>query len=74
MQVDVKACGSVHKGMPHKYYHGKTGIVYNVTARAVRTERGVRSARTRLRPPSRRHRRPCSRPPCHSPSRRSALS
>ena len=42
LQVDVKACGSVHKGMPHKYYHGKTGIVYNVTARAVRTERGVR--------------------------------
>jgi len=37
LQVDVKACGSVHKGMPHKYYHGKTGIVYNVTARAVRT-------------------------------------
>ena len=23
--VDIKAQGSVHKGMPHKYYHGKTG-------------------------------------------------
>ena len=31
-------CGSVHKGMPHKYYHGKTGIVYNVTKRAVGVE------------------------------------
>ncbi|KIM62303.1 hypothetical protein SCLCIDRAFT_119842, partial [Scleroderma citrinum Foug A] len=23
------------KGMPHKYYHGRTGIVYNVTPHAV---------------------------------------
>jgi large subunit ribosomal protein L21e len=36
--VDVKANGSVHKGMPHKFYHGKTGIVYNVTKRAVGVE------------------------------------
>merc|ERR1712100_352271 len=27
--------GSIHKGMPHKYYHGKTGRVFNVTAHAV---------------------------------------
>lgn len=33
--VDVKANGSIHKGMPHKFYHGKTGVVYNVTKRAV---------------------------------------
>ncbi|KAK9450899.1 60S ribosomal protein eL21 [Limtongia smithiae] len=33
--VDIKANGSVQKGMPHKYYHGKTGIVYNVTKSAV---------------------------------------
>eukprot|EP00122_Pirum_gemmata_P002131 Pgem_evm1s1929 len=33
--VDIKANSSIHKGMPHKYYHGKTGIVYNVTRRAV---------------------------------------
>jgi large subunit ribosomal protein L21e len=29
--VDVVADPSVRKGMPHKYYHGKTGIVWNVT-------------------------------------------
>lgn len=33
--VDVLADGSIHKGMPHKYYHGKTGRVFNVTAHAV---------------------------------------
>lgn len=33
--VDVKANAAVQKGMPHKYYHGKTGIVYNVTKSAV---------------------------------------
>ena len=33
--VDVIADGSIHKGMPHKFYHGKTGRVYNVTGRAV---------------------------------------
>ncbi len=33
--VDIKGNGSIHKGMPHKYYHGRTGIVWNVTPRAV---------------------------------------
>eukprot|EP00051_Salpingoeca_urceolata_P026128 m.476179 g.476179 ORF g.476179 m.476179 type:complete len:161 (+) comp20460_c0_seq1:69-551(+) len=33
--VDIKGNGAIHKGMPHKVYHGKTGVVYNVTARAV---------------------------------------
>merc|ERR1711939_31081 len=33
--VDVIVDGSIHKGMPHKYYHGKTGRVYNVTGHAV---------------------------------------
>lgn len=33
--VDIKANGSIHKGMPHKYYHGKTGVVYNVTKSSV---------------------------------------
>eukprot|EP01115_Flamella_aegyptia_P013131 TRINITY_DN6846_c0_g1_i1.p1 TRINITY_DN6846_c0_g1~~TRINITY_DN6846_c0_g1_i1.p1 ORF type:complete len:162 (-),score=26.17 TRINITY_DN6846_c0_g1_i1:79-564(-) len=36
--VDIKADSSIHKGMPHKYYHGKTGIVWNVTPRAVGVE------------------------------------
>ncbi|OWA53126.1 60S ribosomal protein L21 [Hypsibius exemplaris] len=33
--VDVKGNGSIQKGMPHKFYHGKTGRVYNVTKRSV---------------------------------------
>lgn len=33
--VDIKANGSIQKGMPHKYYHGKTGIVYNITRSSV---------------------------------------
>jgi|Transcript_132908 large subunit ribosomal protein L21e len=33
--VDVVAHGAVHKGMPHKFFHGRTGVVYNVTRRAV---------------------------------------
>lgn len=36
--VDIVANASVHKGMPHKYYHGRTGIVYNVAKRAVGVE------------------------------------
>ena len=26
--------GAIHKGMPYKVYHGKTGRVFNVTKRA----------------------------------------
>ncbi|VEU21236.1 DEKNAAC102128 [Brettanomyces naardenensis] len=33
--VDIKVNGSIHDGMPFKFYHGKTGIVYNVTKSAV---------------------------------------
>lgn len=33
--VDIKANGSIQKGMPHKVYQGKTGIVFNVTKSAV---------------------------------------
>jgi len=33
--VDIKGHGAVQKGMPYKYYHGKTGRVYNVTPRAL---------------------------------------
>lgn len=36
--VDVVANGAVHKGMPHKYYHGRTGIVFNVSKRAIGVE------------------------------------
>ena len=33
--VDVIANGSIHRGMPHKFYHGKTGRVFNVSQHAV---------------------------------------
>mmetsp|Transcript_5648 Transcript_5648/g.4048 ORF Transcript_5648/g.4048 Transcript_5648/m.4048 type:complete len:161 (-) Transcript_5648:154-636(-) len=33
--VDIKVDPSIHKGMPFKYYHGRTGVVFNVTKRAV---------------------------------------
>ena len=33
--VDIITDGSIHKGMPHKFYHGKTGRVFNVTQHAV---------------------------------------
>merc|ERR1719453_856381 len=36
--VDVKVNSAIHKGMPYKYYHGKTGRVFNVTPRAVGVE------------------------------------
>ena len=33
--VDVVGTGNIHKGMPHKFYHGKTGRIWNVSPRAV---------------------------------------
>nr|CAG4642146.1 EOG090X0GT4 [Eurycercus lamellatus] len=33
--VDIKGNGAFQKGMPFKYYHGKTGRVFNVTQHAV---------------------------------------
>ncbi|KAK3372437.1 ribosomal protein L21e-domain-containing protein [Podospora didyma] len=33
--VDIKVNGAVQKGMAHKVYHGKTGVIYNVTKSAV---------------------------------------
>eukprot|EP00300_Choanocystis_sp_HF-7_P027040 c32103_g1_i1.p2 GENE.c32103_g1_i1~~c32103_g1_i1.p2 ORF type:complete len:160 (+),score=39.41 c32103_g1_i1:36-515(+) len=36
--IDINVNGAIHKGMPHKYYQGKTGRVFNVTKRAVGVE------------------------------------
>jgi len=36
--VDVVADSRQQKGMPHKYYHGRTGKVWNVTKRAIGVE------------------------------------
>ena len=33
--VDIFANPTIHKGMPHKFYHGRTGIVFNVTKSAI---------------------------------------
>jgi large subunit ribosomal protein L21e len=33
--VDIVVNGAIHKGMPYKYYHGKTGRVFNVNPRSV---------------------------------------
>ena len=36
--VDLRGDGAVQKGMPHKFYHGKTGRVWNITKRAIGVE------------------------------------
>jgi large subunit ribosomal protein L21e len=36
--VDIKVDASVHKGMPFKFYHGRTGVVFNVNKRAIGVE------------------------------------
>mmetsp|Transcript_10927 Transcript_10927/g.11347 ORF Transcript_10927/g.11347 Transcript_10927/m.11347 type:complete len:160 (-) Transcript_10927:64-543(-) len=33
--VDIKVDSSVHKGMPFKFYHGRTGVVFNINKRAI---------------------------------------
>ena len=33
--VDIIADGAIQRGMPHKFYHGKTGRVFNVTTHAL---------------------------------------
>ncbi|KAK3190700.1 60S ribosomal protein L21A [Lecanicillium sp. MT-2017a] len=33
--VDIKVNGAIQQGMPFKIYHGKTGVIYNVTKSAV---------------------------------------
>merc|ERR1712224_78052 len=33
--VDVIADGAIQKGMPHKFYHGKTGQVFDITKHSV---------------------------------------
>lgn len=36
--VDIKCDGSVMAGMPHKFYHGRTGVVFNVTKNSLGVE------------------------------------
>lgn len=36
--VDIKVNDVVHKDMPHKFYHGRTGCMWNITKRAIGVE------------------------------------
>jgi len=36
--VDIKANAAQQKGMPYHYYHGRTGVIFNVNAHAVGVE------------------------------------
>lgn len=36
--VDIITNGAVHKGMPFKWYHGRTGVVFNVAKRSIGVE------------------------------------
>lgn len=36
--VDIICDPSIQKGMPYSFYHGRTGVVFNVTPRAVGVE------------------------------------
>lgn len=36
--VDIKVNASVHRGMPFRFYYGRTGRVWNVTNRAIGVE------------------------------------
>ena len=36
--VDIIADSSIHKGMPYQFYHGRTGVIFNVTKSAVGVE------------------------------------
>jgi large subunit ribosomal protein L21e len=33
--VDIIVDGAIHKGMAHKFYHGRTGRVFNVNPRSI---------------------------------------
>jgi large subunit ribosomal protein L21e len=33
--VDIRTNGSIHKGMPYKFYHGRTGRVFNVNPSSI---------------------------------------
>lgn len=33
--VDIKANSACQKGMPYRFYHGKTGVIFNVAPRAL---------------------------------------
>jgi len=33
--IDIIVDGAIHKGMPHKFYHGRTGTVFNVNPRSI---------------------------------------
>merc|ERR1712232_246773 len=50
--VDIKVDAAQQKGMPYNYYHGRTGVVFNVNKNAVGVEMtkivGARQLRKRI--------------------------
>ncbi len=43
-RVDIVINPSVHKGMPHRRYHGRTGVVKDLRGRAVVVDVGLGKA------------------------------
>ena len=35
MFVDIVANGSIHKGIPHIFYHGRTGRVFDISPNSI---------------------------------------
>ena len=35
MFVDIVGNGSIHKGMPHKFYNGRTGRIFDISPNSV---------------------------------------
>lgn len=60
--MDIKCNPSIHKGMPFKYYHGRTGVVFNVTKTSLglRVNKQASIWRFRIRADG------CSRPLCRA--------
>eukprot|EP00850_Spirogloea_muscicola_P001094 SM000004S14964 [mRNA] locus=s4:471325:472094:- [translate_table: standard] len=45
--VDIKANAAVQKGMPFKFYHGRTGRIWNVAKRSLGVEMNKQPSRSR---------------------------
>ncbi|MFX1561458.1 MAG: 50S ribosomal protein L21e [Promethearchaeota archaeon] len=43
-RVDIVIDSSFHKGMPHRRYHGKTGVVTGLRGRAIMVDVGLGKA------------------------------
>merc|ERR1712070_624227 len=46
--VDIKADPSIQAGMPYNFYHGRTGVVFNVTKTAVGNHEVIKRLHVRI--------------------------